>query len=641
MFYFEVLVGDMQFHGSAALTYEWDKKLQHGQVVRIALKNRSVLGIILSEVPQPSFKTKSISAVADGPPMPIEALKLLHWMQDYYPAPFGTVVRQFMPPTVTFPKKITLTKTIARELHLPKLTNEQQQVINAISRTGSYLLHGVTGSGKTRVYLELTKKTLAENRSIVILTPEIGLTESLVQAFSVFSVPIFVLHSRLTNAARRDIWYEILRCQSPCIIIGPRSALFTPVHNVGLIVIDESHDQAYKSDSQPRYRTERVAAMLSHYHKAIFIRGSATPNIEDVYLFEQKKLPILYMNKKAKDFNDSQDKTSIVDMRDGTNFGRSRIISNQLLRAISRAMANGEQSLLFLNRRGTAGVVLCTACGWRATCSHCDLPLTYHGDAHILQCHVCGRHQPLQPNCPECRNVDILYKSIGTKAVVEEVSRLFPTGRIKRFDTDTTKGEQIEHQLQTLLSGDIDIIVGTQMITKGLDLPKLSVVGILNADSSLLIPDYTAQERTFQLVNQVVGRVGRGHRSATVVLQTYDTENPLFPAALSSNWNEFYQHEIEERQRFNFPPFVYLLKLWCLRATPISSEKTATKLAHDLTIKYPNLHFEGPSPSFHPKESGKYKWQIVVKSTSRKALIQIVGDLPSGWNYDIDPTNLL
>lgn len=643
MFYYEVLVGDMQFHGDAALTYSWDAELSLGQIVRIALRSRSVLGIIQGQVGKPDFPTKNIAAVADAPPIPKETLLLLDWLQSYYPAPFGAIVRQFMPPSVSFPKKLLPGPTQKNYVDFPPLTELQTQAMSHMSEAGSYLLHGITGSGKTRVYLELAQKTLQKNRSVIILTPEIGLTESLVRAFSALPAPVFVLHSRLTVAARRDVWFNILHSKdTPCIVIGPRSALFIPLHNVGLVVMDEAHDQAYKSDSQPRYRTDRVAATLATYHDAIFVRGSATPNIEDMHLFKEKKSShIIQMKTTALPTNTSDDSAVIVDMRDHTNFVRSKIISKALHDAMSTALTNGEQSMLFLNRRGTASAILCASCGWRAMCPHCDLPMTYHGDKHQLQCHVCGRHQPLMSSCPKCKSVDIFLKSIGTKAVVDEAKRLFPAASIHRFDTDTSKDEQIENQLESLQDGKVDIIVGTQMITKGLDLPRLSVVGILNADASLMIPDYSANERTYQLLNQVAGRVGRGHRAGTIILQTYDTANPLFKNALTSNWEEFYTKELSERKQFLFPPFVFLLKLWCLRATPAASEKTASQLAIKLTARYPHLHVEGPSPSFHPKESGKYKWQLVIKSTSRQALLAIVADLPSGWNYDLDPVNLL
>lgn len=648
MNYYEVLVGDSQFHGNGALTYSWDGVLVPGQVVRIALRSRSALGIVASEVPKPSFATKPIAAVADAPPMADETLRLLDWLRDYYPAPLGVMVRQFLPPSTVFARTAKDTQTISKQWvprasakHLPPLTDQQASAYDLITGPGSYLLHGITGSGKTRVYLELGQRALQAGRSVVILTPEIGLTEHLAQAFAALSRQTYVLHSRLTAAARRTIWYELLNSAEPVIVIGPRSALFTPLRNVGLIVMDESHDQAYKSDSAPHYRTDRVAAKLSQLHNALFVSGSATPNIEDLYVAEAKGRPVVPLTSLATQSEYSKSTTSVVDLRDKSVYGRSRIVSQPLLAKIREALDHGEQILLFLNRRGTASAVLCSTCGWRAVCSHCDLPLTYHGDSHTLRCHVCGRSQLLPTSCPECGQTEIVLKTIGTKAVFDEIHLLFPTARLRRFDTDTAKPDQIENQLSALQSGEVDIIIGTQMITKGLDLPRLAVVGILNADSSLLVPDFAATERTYQLISQVVGRVGRGHRAGHVVLQTYSPENPVLRAALAQDWSDFYTRELAERQAYHFPPFCYLLKLSCTRATHASAEKTATELNDRLQTKYPNLRIEGPSPAFHPREGGKYKWQLIVKSPSRTALLQIITALPSGWAYDIDPTDLL
>lgn len=645
MNYYEVLVGDSQFHGNSALTYSWDSEIATGTVVRIALRSRSVLGIVMRKVSKPSFATKPIAATTGLQPMPNESLQLIEWLYSYYPAPLGTIVRQFLPPSTAFAqiskKQQTTPKPKTPTKPLPPLTADQVNACAHITNSGFYLLHGITGSGKTRVYLELAKRTLDAGKSVIILTPEIGLTEHLVQALAMLPYRTYVLHSRLTAAARRDIWYELLTSTEPAIVIGPRSALFTPLRNIGLIVMDESHDQAYKSDSAPHYRTDRVAAKLSQLYDAIFVSGSATPNVEDFYVAKAKNRSIVTLDSLATNSGHSTNTTSIVDLRDKNMYGRSRIISQPLLAAITKALGHNEQTLLFLNRRGTASAVLCSTCGWRALCAHCDLPLTYHGDSHTLRCHVCGRSTPLPPSCPECGQTEIVLKTVGTKAVFDEVHRLFPAARLRRFDTDTAKPDQIEHHLNSLQKGEVDIIIGTQMITKGLDLPRLAVVGVLNADSSLLIPDFAATERTYQLIGQVVGRVGRGHRAGHVILQTYNPDHPVLRSALAQDWDSFYDRELAERRAYNFPPFCYLLKVSCARATQKSAEKAAVLLHAQLHKVYPRLRIEGPSPAFHPREGGKYKWQLIIKSPSRVVLLNIIASLPSGWTHDIDPIDLL
>lgn len=640
-----MLVGDMQYHGSEALTYGHAGALAAGALVKVSMRGRSVLGIVTGEVRQPLFETKEISAVAPFAPIPHENLKLMEWLRAYYPAPLGAVVRLFVPPTEAFPKntdyEIRTTKYDSPKL--PPLTTEQQQALTTIQGPGSYLLHGITGSGKSRVYIELTRRTLAAGKSVFMLTPEIGLTAQLTGNFSqqFGEHKIVVLHSAMTAAARRDAWYRLLATQEPVVVIGPRSALFSPVHNVGLVILDESHDQAYKNESAPHYLTSRVAAVLTTLHAGIFVSGSATPNIDDYFLAHSKHRPVIRMNQLATQADANETAITMVDMRDKNSFSRSRILTQKLVDKVTTTLQAGEQTLLFLNRRGTANVVLCSNCGWQKLCPNCDLPLTYHGDEHVLRCHTCGFTTQLPGTCPECGNSDILLKSVGTKAVLEEVQRLFPQAKVQRFDTDLGKDERLEKHIDALQAGSADILVGTQMIAKGLDLPRLSLVGIINADSSLLMPDYTATERTYQLLSQVIGRVGRGHRAGSVVVQCYDPENPTLRAALAADWDGFYQSELAERKAFKFPPFTFLLKLNCLRATSKSAESNARKLAATIAEKHPNVSIEGPTPAFHPRERGKYNWQLVVKSAKRTELAAIINELPSGWSYDIDPTNLL
>lgn len=642
MRYYEVLVGDMQFHGNNALTYYWESELKVGFVVRVALRSRSVLGIVAREVPRPNFTVKPIAAVASDTPLETQTLDLIRWLTSYYPSPLGAITRQFLPPVTSFPKTSIPEVVSPKKASggLPPLTAQQTTAVKSISAPGPYLLHGITGSGKTRIYLELALRVLRSGKSVIILTPEIGLTEHIAQQCSLLPFHSIVLHSRLTNARRRDVWYEILESRQPTIIIGTRSALFAPLHNLGLVIIDEAHDQAYKNDGYPHYRSDRVAAMLANFHKAVFVMGTATPSIEDYYTFATKKRPIIELNGLAVS-QDKQVTRKVIDMKDRNSFSRSRILSKPLISAIEEAIEKQEQALLFLNRRGTASVVLCSTCGWRAMCPHCDLPLTYHSDRHELRCHTCGRKSAAPSTCPDCANTDIILKSIGTKAVVEEVLRLFPAAKVQRFDTDIEKTEHIENQLSKLRDGAVDIIIGTQMITKGLDLPKLSVVGIINADSSLMMPDFTAAERTYQLIGQVVGRVGRGHRAGNIILQTYNPNNQTLVDALKQNYNVFYDRELAERQLYHFPPFCFMTRFTCLRATSKSAEDAAAKLKLKLEQSYQGLVIEGPSPAFHPRESNKFKWQLVIKSSSRQRLVKIINELPSGWHHDLDPISLL
>lgn len=641
MNYYEVLVATMAFHGNEALTYAGAEVLEPGVVVRVSLRNKRVLGIVARKVSKPSFDVKEIDAVAPYPAVPKESLELMRWLGTYYPAPLGSVVRQFVPGNDLFPKDLKHESAAHTPAQLPPLTAEQAAAVDAITGPGTFLLHGITGSGKSRIYVELAQRALEAGKSAIVLTPEIGLTPQLAGTFRrQFGASVHVLHSQLTAAQRRDSWYRIVSATTPQIIIGPRSALFSPLHNVGLIVLDESHDTAYKNESAPHYQATRVAAKLANLHGASLVLGSATPAIEDYFLARERGRPILELSQLAKP-SETDVQIHMVDLRKPELFVRSSLLSDVLIENITAALKRGEQALLFLNRRGTANVVLCNNCGWQSLCPNCDLSLTYHGDAHELRCHVCGFTTHLPTSCPVCENTEILFKSIGTKAVMDATKKIFPTARIQRFDTDVTKAERLEQHLSSISAGSADILVGTQMLSKGLDLPKLAVVGILRADSSLLIPDYTAAEQTYQLISQVTGRVGRGHTAGHVIVQTYDPENPTLHAALTKNWQAFYDTELAERRQFHYPPFTYLLKLRVLRASSKSAQKAADTLATTLQTRWPKVLVEGPTPSFHPRESGKYSWQLLLKSQSRQTLIEIIRELPSGWGYDIDPANLL
>jgi primosomal protein N' (replication factor Y) (superfamily II helicase) len=644
MFYYEVLASSMQYHGSTALTYQSEVALPVGAVVRIPLRAGSTLGVVSAVVTKPKFMTKDIAQMFDLPPLPKQSLKLLDWLRVFYPSPLGMTVQLFLPKSLlNKPENISVSESAElSQTKLPPLTKEQQNVLEHIKKPGTFLLHGETGSGKTRVYIELAKQHLAAGRSAIILTPEISLTSQLAADFqAVFPGQVLIAHSNLGDAERRKIWLQGLLSTEPLIIVGPRSALFSPLKDIGLIVVDECHESSYKQEQSPYYQALRVASKLSELHKSQLVLGSATPTVEDYYRAEQKGVPILRMQQLAKASDFAKASTKVIDLKDRSQFTRLQHISNELLDAVGRAMSSNEQSLLFLNRRGTARIILCQVCGWQALCPNCDLPLAYHGDSGNMRCHTCGYQAPLVLSCPVCGSADIAFKSIGTKAIVDEITKAFPSARVQRFDTDNLKAERFEQYYHSVKAGEVDILVGTQTLAKGLDLPKLSVVGIICADTSLYLPDYTAQERTYQLLSQVMGRIGRGHRESEAVIQTYQPDNPVLKAALAKDWQTFYQTEIKERQDFLFPPFCYLLKLTCRRATKAAAQKATEELASKLRRQQLKIQIIGPTPSFYEKLGGKFQWQLVVKSRSRNQLLEVIGLLPANWTYDIDPADLL
>lgn len=644
MHYYSVLVRSNRYHGKEALTYASEERLGRGRVVRVELQRQKVLGIIAGAAGKPRFKTKAVTEALDLPPLPAHLLKLAEWLSAYYPAPLGLIAQQLLP--ASFPSKLPSAApadTPKPDLSaLPPLTKEQEAALKAMRERNTYLMHGVTGSGKTRLYIELAARTVAGGRSAIILTPEISLTSQLAARFrEVFGGRVVVMHSKQTPAERRNAWLDILRAGAPSVVIGPRSALFSPVRDPGLIVLDEAHEGAYKQEQAPQYQAGRVAAYLAGAARATLVLGSATPSVSDYYLAEQKKRPVIGLAGLALERRHAATRISVVDRKDRSLFSRSPYLSLELIKAVEQTLAKGEQSLLYLNRRGTARLVLCGNCGWQAACPHCDVPLTYHGDRHELRCHSCNYHSKATASCPECGHPDIIFKTAGTKAVADEVKRLFPGARIARFDTDNPKAERFEQQYEAVAKGDVDILVGTQMLAKGLDLPRLGTLGVLLADTSLYMPDFSAEERTFQLISQVLGRIGRGHVAGRAVIQTYHPNHPVLKAAVKGDYKGFYKTELASRKQFMFPPFCYLLKLTARRSTVDAARTAAEGLKSDIEDSGARVRVEGPAPSFYERLQGKYQWQLVVKTRQRPELLKIIEELPSGWSYDIDPLDLI
>ncbi len=645
MSYYAVWVRSARYHGTEPLTYSAGRRLATGAIVEVELQHETVLGVVSGPADKPRFKTKQIIQVLEVPPIPAHLLKLAGWLAEYYPAPLGIIAQQLLPASLPVkqlntPSDTNFSAPVTKAL--PALTDEQKSALTSMEERDTYLVHGVTGSGKTRLYIELAVRAVTGGRSAIILTPEISLTSQLADSFrQVFSERVIVLHSQQTPAERRRAWLSVLQASEPVVVIGPRSTLFAPIAQPGLIVLDEAHEAAYKQEQAPQYQTGRVAARLAQLTRSSLVLGSATPSVSDCYLAEQKRRPIIHLSRLAQATSHPPVETVIVDRKERDFFSRSPHLSLPLIKAVEGTLARNEQALLYLNRRGTARLVMCEHCGWQATCPHCNLPLTYHGDHHHLRCHSCNYQTASPSSCPDCGHTDIMFKTAGTKAIVEEARRLFPQARVARFDTDNRRAERFEQQYAMVKKGDVDILVGTQLLAKGLDLPGLSTVGVLLADTSMYLPDFSAQERTFQLISQVLGRVGRGHRGGRAVIQTYHPDHPVLQAAIAGDYQTFYKQELADRQAFLFPPFCYLLKLTVRRASIQAAETAAQKLKSDIEAGGFRIRIEGPAPSFYERFQNKYQWQLVVKARERIELLKIVAALPAGCSYDLDPLNLL
>lgn len=645
MRYYEVIPLKIVHGSNGVLTYDSDLELSRGSLVKVPVGKNSVIAIVLRSAQKPSFQTKTIAGLIEPQPLPASLVDLGEWMAQYYHTHPVTVWQTILPRGLGKTRRAT-----AKKHHHPS-RNRTQIVLNAaqttaitsiMNSTGTNLLHGVTGSGKTQVYIEAAKQTIASGKSVIILVPEIALTSQLIAEFTPHFHELRVTHSTMTESARHQTWQAILTANTPQVVIGPRSALFSPVPELGLIVIDECHEPTFKQEQAPRYSALRAAAMLARFSNGKLVLGSATPNMTDYYLAHHTDSPILTLPEPAR--KDTVAPTvTLVDMTKKLHFTRNRIFSNDMLSQITKTLNEGHQVLLFHNRRGTAPTTLCENCGWNALCNRCYVPLTLHADKFTLHCHICGQNEKVPTSCPDCGEANIIHKGIGTKLIHQEIAKIFTRAKIARFDGDNETHETLDKQYQALYDGDIDIIIGTQVVAKGLDLPHLRMVGVVQADAGLALPDYISSERTFQLLAQVTGRVGRNEHPSHVIIQSYQPTHPAVVAGITGDYESFYKSTISERKRGQFPPFTHLLKLICVYKTEAAAIKNAQMLARTIRHRAPShVTILGPTPAFYERVRDTYRWQIVVKSPVRGELVELLDHLPAThWQYELDPGSLL
>jgi primosomal protein N' (replication factor Y) len=381
--------------------------------------------------------------------------------------------------------------------------------------------------------------------------------------------------------------------------------------------------------------------MIGQFSDSLVVLGSATPSILDTYVANQNNRPVALLPEPARKVKKAD--IQVIPLTNRDLFTKHRFLSNRLLLNIEQALTDGKQALIFHNRRGSAPITICENCGWTADCPRCFLPLTLHTDVHKLRCHLCNYSGPVPPACPVCSEPNIIHKGLGTKLVVSELEGLFPNARIMRFDADSASHEQLHKNYQDLYDGKINLIVGTQMIAKGLDLPHLKAVGVIQADSGLTLPDYQSEERVFQLIYQVCGRVGRSEEDTNVVVQTYQPDHPSIRLGVTQDYDAFYDYALSQRKKGRFPPYSYLLKLTCVYATEQGAIRASKKLAEDLQLQFGDkVYLLGPAPSFYERMYDTYRWQIVVRAKSRALLLEIAASVPAQhWQVDLDPASLL
>ena len=508
------------------------------------------------------------------------------------------------------------------------LTQMQRRAVEAVQGTDKTvtLLHGVTGSGKTEVYLTLIADALQKGKTALFLVPEISLTpQMLAQLRARFGSAVAILHSGLSAGERFDEWQR-LREGSARIAVGARSAVFAPVENVGILVIDEEHDGSYSSETAPRYNTFDIAFLRARYNGCKLVLGSATPSVETYKRALDGEFALVRMPDRinARPLPD----VNIVDMRREVKRGNPSPFSAALRERLAATLSEGQQAILFLNRRGYSQTVLCRDCGYVAKCEQCDVSLTYHSEENCLKCHYCGARYKMLTACPSCGGTHIYYAGTGTQRVVGDLKKLFPSARILRMDNDTTSGKEGHYRiLRQFAERKADILVGTQMVAKGHDFPLVTLVGILDADMSLHFPDYRSNERTFQLVTQVAGRSGRGSERGDVVLQTYDPDNAILRFAAAYDYEGFYRHEINLRAATMFPPFALIVRVMVSSADDRAALDALRTVYERLQAVYLSAQeeflFFNRMHAPIKRIQGKYRYQVLMRLTSRNLLERI------------------
>lgn len=526
-----------------------------------------------------------------------------------------------------------ISKTVEKTEKL-ELTEEQQQAYNKIEETieneesKEYLIYGVTGSGKTEIYLQLIEKTINQGKVAMMLVPEISLTPQTVDRFvgRFGKEKIAILHSKLSIGERYDEWNKIKDGKAN-IIIGTRSAIFAPTENIGIIIIDEEHDSSYKSESTPRYNAKEIASILGKQGKFPVVLGSATPEINTYYKAQTGKIELLKLTKRAN--KSALPQIEIVDLKQELANGNRSMLSVSLYQKIEENLKNKKQTILFLNRRGYSTFIMCRDCGYTVKCKNCNISMTYHKKENKLKCHYCGAEQKVATKCPSCKSTRIRYFGTGTQKLEQEINKIFPNAQTIRMDVDTvTKKNSHEDILNHFKNDNIDILIGTQMVVKGHHFPNVTLVGVIAADSSLNIDDYRANEKTFQILTQVAGRAGREGKEGKVVLQTYNPENFCIELAKKQDYNEFYKTEIALRKQLKYPPFCDIIIISFNSKKEAELEK-ATKFVYGyLNTKLDKQYYAvyQPMPAPIDKIQNKIRWRMIIKGNMKAETYEIINE---------------
>jgi primosomal protein N' (replication factor Y) len=646
--------------------YKLKDPVDVGCRVVVPFGKRDVDGFVVGfreEVPA-GIHTHDIESVIDPKPLVRpDVFELCRWVAEYYLAPLGEVLKSALPPGISA-KHVLQTRGSqesgvrsqedVRSPGFSSLTNDQLTALSVIPNTPGFqtiLLHGVTGSGKTEVYLRAAERVMCQGRTALILVPEIGLTPQLTERFTGrFPGLAAILHSSLSKRQRIDEWLRVYSGNAP-IVIGTRSAVFAPLQNLGLIVVDEEHETSYKQEELPRYHARDTAVMRGKLTQCVVVLGSATPSMESFRNADAKKYTYVPMSTRVEDR--PLPEVEIVNMRDEYNRqGKQVIFSRRLLQAIGERLERREQVMILLNRRGFAAFLLCRHCGFTFQCTACSVAMTYHKKIDKLLCHYCGRAKKPPAHCSQCESEYIYYIGEGTERIEVELQAVFPDAKLGRIDRDTMRHvRDFERVLGGFRKGDIDLLVGTQMIAKGHDFPRVTLVGVVGAAPALSLPDFRAAERTFQLLTQVAGRSGRGNQPGEVVIQSYFPDHYTFQLACTQRFEDFYSRESRYRKAMFYPPFT------CLAGITVSGRDAAqaarlARIVSDLvdSVRTDSIRVLGPAPAALEKLKNVFRQQLLIKSSSRSALHHALGELerhleeqkigPGRVTIDVDPVSM-
>ena len=536
-----------------------------------------------------------------------------------------------------------------------RLTADQQNSLDAIkselNRIGGekqvFLLRGVTGSGKTEIYLQSLAAAIKQGKKGIVLVPEISLTPQTIERFaSRFPGRVGVLHSRLTTGEQFDEWRRIKSGECD-VVIGSRSAIFAPQPDLGLIIIDEEHEWTYKQENVPHYHARDAAIKLAELAGAVVVLGSATPDVETYHKAKNGQYKLLELPQRVvPSVGGALPQVEVVDMREELKAGNRNIFSRSLAQSINRAITAGEQVILFLNRRGGSYYIQCRRCGFVLRCRRCDVPLAHHITNDVLTCHQCNYRIPVPQACPNCGNRRLKFLGTGTQKLEQEVKYTFPRARQLRWDSDAVTGRSSNEDILRKFRGKrAEILIGTQMIAKGLDIPSVTLVGVVNADTSLNLPDFRAGERTFQLLSQVAGRAGRGEAGGKVIVQTFSPQHYAIRAAAQHDYISFYEQEIEYRKQLHNPPFTQLARLSFVHTNDAVCQRRAEEMKQTLIEEsraggLGGIDIIGPAPAFIHRLRGRYRWQVILRGRNLTTLLSGIA-LGQGWVVDIDPVSLI